>query len=628
MAKRFKFLLTIAALILPVAAQTSISFDSSGNGLLNGAYHFRQVAYYTASSAGDLAQEQALFGTITFDGNGKYSLTGQLIDTATTPVQPRAFTISGTYALAASGFGTVDSPLVVGEQVTGLFANGVFVGSDTETQVTNDFLVAVQAGSAPATNATFSGSYWIADMNIPTSGPANASDTLFQLTADGKGGVSPITATGYLGASGNLITQSITNATYSFNSGTGTLGFGASLNRPTSTLISGNEVFYVSPDGNFVVGGSDTGFDFLVGVRALSNITPAQAYSGLFYLGGINEDDSNLTQAAFLATFYGSLNAVGNVSGANQSLLHQRLVPFNANAFDLTEDNPFQFNPNGTFNDFFGTSALGAGGLGIVGAGTGPFLGITLELKAPSFSGPGVFINPTGVISAASFSPFTAGLSPGEFISIFGTNLSSATLSAPSVPLPSSLGGVQVMINGLAAPIFSVSPTQVNAIVPFEVDGLGIAGVQVINNGAASNTVTQFINTTSPSIFTTTANGLGLADAFHANFTPITSSNPAQAGETIIAYVTGLGSVSPTVTDGAAGPSNPLSNAVNAPSVFFNDLNNELEGTVTFAGLAPGFPGVYQINVQVPSGLQSGPVYLEILGTDGNFNSQALVTVK
>jgi uncharacterized protein (TIGR03437 family) len=110
----------------------------------------------------------------------------------------------------------------------------------------------------------------------------------------------------------------------------------------------------------------------------------------------------------------------------------------------------------------------------------------------------------------------------------------------------------------------------------------------------------------------------------------ITSASPAQPGEYISLYLTGLGPVSPTVTDGVLGPSSPLSvadvyNAGNL-SVYFNDYGQNgstgNQGTIEFAGLAPSLAGLYQINVQVPtSGLASGDnVYIEFVTDAADVN--------
>ena len=109
-------------------------------------------------------------------------------------------------------------------------------------------------------------------------------------------------------------------------------------------------------------------------------------------------------------------------------------------------------------------------GLGFVQIGTGTTYSLTIGLQSKQYSGAGVFINPLDIWNAASYAPITNSVAPGEFISIFGTGLASTTASATSLPLPgqAGLGGVQVTVNGVYAPLSYVSPTQINLLVPYE----------------------------------------------------------------------------------------------------------------------------------------------------------------
>jgi adhesin/invasin len=174
------------------------------------------------------------------------------------------------------------------------------------------------------------------------------------------------------------------------------------------------------------------------------------------------------------------------------------------------------------------------------------------------------------------------------------------------------------MINGRAAPIQYVSATQISVIVPYFTES--IAQIQVINNNVTSNTATELTNQTSPGIFTY---GAGYADALHSNFSLVSTSSPAQIGETIQVYLTGLGAVTPPVADGAPGSGAPPYNTATNP------IAADVDGTaatVTFQGLAPGFAGVYQLNVTIPTGLSAGDHFLDISGPD-SYNSQALVSI-
>jgi uncharacterized protein (TIGR03437 family) len=165
-----------------------------------------------------------------------------------------------------------------------------------------------------------------------------------------------------------------------------------------------------------------------------------------------------------------------------------------------------------------------------------------------------------------------------------------------------------------------VSATQLSAIVPFETTA-SIAQIQVINNGTASNVVTEFLNATNPGIFTNPAGGIGYAAALHADFSLVTPAHPAQIGEVIAVFVTGLGDVSPTIADGAAGVFSTTNNTITA----------DVSGTaaaVSYAGLAPGLAGLYQLNIQIPTGVTAGDNYLNIGTMDAtSYSSEALISV-
>jgi uncharacterized protein (TIGR03437 family) len=107
----------------------------------------------------------------------------------------------------------------------------------------------------------------------------------------------------------------------------------------------------------------------------------------------------------------------------------------------------------------------------------------------------------------------------------------------------------------------------------------------------------------------------------------ITSSNPTHRGETISLFLTGLGAVTPGITDGAVGPTSPLSQAnayINQyMAVYFNDYTNDDVGeqaTISYAGLAPGLTGLYQMNVVVPSTVGPGSVYIEVVTDSADVN--------
>ena len=593
------------------------SYDSSGDGMLNGAYYVRQVIYQVNQTDGSLNDAASVYGNITFDGGGHWSFSGWSLDAAASSTTPQQFTSSGTYVISASGMGyiTAINPNLVNatDQIIGLVSHGIFIGSTTQnTEGYNDMVVAAPVGSV-ATNATLNGGYTLAYIN-----PTFAGDALLTMNANGQGNIGTVNVTSYIGANSSATTQTLTGVSYAFTNGAAQLSFGG--NNQTN-LIGGTELLYISPDGNFVFGGSANGFDMFVGVRNATS-TPTN-YDGLYYQAGIDLDENNST-GPLLDSYYGSINVFSANAIGHQSLNSQLVY---GGAADFSYFDSYQLNADGSSDDgdFAQHYLSSTDGTIRVGYGASPgLLSINVAIQGPSLSGPGVYLFPNGMVNAASSTPFTAHLSPGEFLTLLGTGLAPSAASATTLPLPQQLNGVQVMINGRLAPIQFVSPGQINVIVPFFTEA--IAQIQVINNGNNSNVVTQFVGTTSAGVFTIPEGGIYHAAALHAaDFSLVSDSSPAQAGETVAVYLAGMGTVSPGISDGAAGPGAPnLSNTVNQPLVFIEDsAGNFPEATVTYSGLAPGFAGLYQINFTVPSGLNSGLASLDIFPPDSDtFESQ------
>lgn len=598
-----------AALACQLAAQTP-TWDTSGNGLLKGTYYFREVIYAVGDSAGNLGTAIALYGNATFSGSGTYTMSATVMDSRTG--FPQSGSLSGTYSISASGYGFINFTIFGGYSVYGLVGQqGIFVGSSTEGGF-NDIFIAAPVASPVATNATFKGSYWISDTDLSNGTPVGAISSLFQLNPDGAGNLGNVSVSGYVGQGGaQLFTQTAQAVKYAFSNGAASVTFPNS----SSALVAGQKFLYISPDGSFVFGGSPTSWDMFVGVRVDSS-TPN--FGGLYYQAGIDEDDSNLASGfGDLDTYFGSFNANGGLAVG-----HQRLSDaFLTDSFDLTYRDAYTVKADGTYSTTAMRYVVGAGGTVRIGSGIGPFLGLNVAVAAPSLSGQGVFLNPVGVVNAASSAPFTAGIAAGELLTLYGTNLSTDTQIASSVPFPTMLAGVQVTMNGIAAPIYVVSPGQISAIVPYGVT-TPIAQIQVINNGSPSNTVTAFTSLTAPGIFTVPAGGLGLGAILHSDYTLVTTDHPAQVGETVSVFLTGLGAVNPVVADGAAAPLDPFALATNAITAFVGGV----QASVGYAGLAPGLAGLYQVNLTIPSGVTTGNATLAVAGPD-SITSEAQIPV-
>jgi uncharacterized protein (TIGR03437 family) len=221
------------------------------------------------------------------------------------------------------------------------------------------------------------------------------------------------------------------------------------------------------------------------------------------------------------------------------------------------------------------------------------------------------------VVDSASLTP---GISPGSMALLSGFRLSSASgvANAASYPLPLQLQGTSVKVNGTAAPLFSVvnvqGSEQISFQVPVETAGPGEARIVVSAGGHDSAQADVPVLPAKPGVFTLV--GIGPAIMHSSNGTLVTAASPARAGEVVVIYCTGLGAVAPVVPTGNAASRTPLSQVVLPITVTVGGK----EAVVDFAGLAPNYVGLYQINVEIPAGVggASVPVAVEVSGSQSN----------
>ncbi len=641
------FLIQAAALAVFGLSAYGQTQDVSGNGLLKGSFRFRHVAVQDTDANGNPTQMTASFGTIVFDGNGNYQITGTSVDNTVSSGAPVALSVAGVYAIGSNGTGYVSNPLYSSPLDTndleyGAVSQGVFVGSATEAEaegfVLNDIFVAIPVAATGPTNASFTSAYQIALLDFAGANSAAVKNALFKLSANGSGGFAAISMTGQASnQTAATLTQSVSGATYTFaTDGTGTLTIPLPTGvTSTNALFTGPKTMFESADGNFILGWTAAGYDIFFGVKALSGGGNNALTKGLYFTTGLEVSPVN----SGVDSFYGSLSNLGNTAG--DGIEHARLNFPGYYAYDFGTDDQITVNADGTSAvDFNGYQyGFGVGGQAFVSIGTGGNFSLQIGLHAANFSGSGVYINPIGVVNAASYQPITASLAPGELITLFGTGFTSGATQTTTggIPFPTQLAGVSVTIDSIPCPIYYVSPTQLAVIVPYSLaqNTTGFANIQVTSSGAKSNIVQMYFSDTAPGSFSVNSNGLGYASALHATGSSagqlITKNNPATAGEYISLYLTGLGTVTPTVNDGALGPATTLSLAdVNTAGnlfIYFNDYGpgngtTGNQGNIQFAGLAPGLAGLYQINVQVPkTGLASGDnVYVEIVTDSADIN--------
>ena len=204
------------------------------------------------------------------------------------------------------------------------------------------------------------------------------------------------------------------------------------------------------------------------------------------------------------------------------------------------------------------------------------------------------------ILNAADFSQNTA---PGSLISLMGTNLSPVSQASSTTPLPTALGESCLTVNGVPVPMLFVSAQQINAQMPYQVDG----NVTMIlrTPGGVSDNFNLTVLPAAPSIFRSGSNGVEtqLPTVIRArNNEVVTVSNPIHWEDTVTLYLNGMGNTTPAVEAGFPGGSDPIAAPVIPPTVSLGGVPLSVE----FAGLAPGQVGIYQINARVPRSVPTG----------------------
>jgi uncharacterized protein (TIGR03437 family) len=210
------------------------------------------------------------------------------------------------------------------------------------------------------------------------------------------------------------------------------------------------------------------------------------------------------------------------------------------------------------------------------------------------------------VVNAASFQP---ALATGSLVSIFGQGLASGTGQASGFPLPTSLAGATVTLNGTPLALNYASPGQINAALPL--DAVGQATLRVTTSAGFDETQIN-ITDSAPAIFPFAIT--------HASGTLVSATAPGTPGETLVIYMTGLGQVDGKLAAGQPAPSAPLLRVLAPVDV---QIGNSPPVIPDFAGLTPGFFGLYQVNIRIPQNLpaQIYPLSVSVKGKSSNSQS-------
>ena len=238
----------------------------------------------------------------------------------------------------------------------------------------------------------------------------------------------------------------------------------------------------------------------------------------------------------------------------------------------------------------------------------------------------GPVLTSAGVTNGASFQ---SGIAPGGIVTIFGTGLGAAAgqvIVPPGAAWPLQLSGVGVTMDGVNVPVYRIlnlnGQEQLSMQAPFSIAGKTSASVVVTTPQGSSTAVSVPVLAAQPGIFILDSANAG---AVHGDATLgiVTAASPAVAGETLVIYLTGLGTVNNPPAAGQPASLTVLSPTTVSPQVSIGGLS----ASVAFSGLTPGYIGLYQINAVVPNGVPAGGADL-VIQANGVSSNTAKVQVR
>ena len=223
-------------------------------------------------------------------------------------------------------------------------------------------------------------------------------------------------------------------------------------------------------------------------------------------------------------------------------------------------------------------------------------------------------LSAAGVVNAASFA---RGLTPGSLATAFAAGIldQPGVAGASRIPLPEEIAGVSVTVDGRRAPIHVVANSngqeQVNFQAPFEIRGRTSVSVVVSRTGQSSETVDVPVLDLQPAIYSG-------AVVHNQDYSLVDAARPLAPNEHAFFYASGVGRVANEPVTGAAAPAFPLASTIAAVQVTLAGISCD----VPFAGMAPGFVGVYQVNFRAPANAPSG--LQDLIVTVGSVSSPAV----
>lgn len=409
------------------------------------------------------------------------------------------------------------------------------------------------------------------------------------LTGGAATGVS-LQAGGSLGASAPATGNSLSNVLVQANSiqvpvpiGNGAIEYelgNAGIFVLGGTAAQGNSVNGISIVNNDV----DTP---LVGINIIGGFGFGSTESAPFFpadnnvVSGAQIFCNQVDQAPKAASGIKGIDVVAGVDAASANQMQQLLVADNLVGGVLGAASVFPY--------------LGSGGSG----NTVSISQVPSPASWPQFAA-------AGVVNAATFQQ--RALAPGSLVSLFGLNLSGAT----------------VQFDGISAPVLYTSSSQLNLQVPWELQGESSSWVTATSNSVASLPQPVPVGLTDPGIFSLGAPEGGQGAIVNLAGIVVDANAPAHAGDYLEIYATGLGAVTNTPQTGAVAVASPLAWLIGNATVTIGGVASP----VIFAGLAPGYVGLYQVNVQVPEGVAAGDAVPVVLSTGAIASNTVTISVR
>jgi uncharacterized protein (TIGR03437 family) len=258
---------------------------------------------------------------------------------------------------------------------------------------------------------------------------------------------------------------------------------------------------------------------------------------------------------------------------------------------------------------------------------------IPVDFAVATVGGPS--ISQGGIVNVADYSAVP--VAQGDIVAIFGDQFTAPNASFTNPgrpPLATSLGNVQLLVNGVAAPLYYVSAGQINAQMPYGAPPNQSALVQVISNGTAGNVRSVSVAAVQPHNLiwpasVITGNYATVVNSDGSLSLPTTAgygafpSRPSRPGETVTIYCTGLGQTTPTATEGQAASSTKLMYVPNTTVT----IGSSGALTPAFSGLTPTAVGLYQVNVTLPVSIAINSAATLIVSVNGVASNMGLIAI-